>query len=92
MQQNFTYPLLAGWTTEDIVKVSQLYNHVAAAYEGGTNRQALLDAYRAFKQVVPAKSEEKQLGRQFEQLSGYSIYQVVQAARQSQKKIIKMEG
>ncbi|KRN33619.1 UPF0223 family protein [Weissella halotolerans] len=92
MQQNFNYPLLAGWTTTDIVKVSHLYSQVAQAYEGGVNRETLLAAYQAFKEVVPAKSEEKQLSRQFEQLSGYSIYRAVQLAKQSQKKVIKMEG
>ncbi|QIL50684.1 UPF0223 family protein [Weissella coleopterorum] len=89
---NFDYPLLAGWDTEDIIKVSALYSAVAKAYESGVAVEQLLTAYQGFKVVVTSKSEEKQLGRQFETMSGYSIYKTIQAARQTNKKQLIMEG
>ena len=52
---------------------------MANAYEIGVDRQTL-DAYAAFKTVVPSKSEEKQIGREFESTSGYSIYKTVKCS------------
>ena len=64
---------------------------MANAYEIGIDRQTLLDAYAAFKTVVPSKSEEKQIGREFESTSGYSIYKTVKLARQTESHHLKME-
>lgn len=89
---NFNYPMLDGWSTADIIAVSGLYSAVATAYESGIDRLKLLAAYGAFKQVVPSKAEEKQLDREFGGESGYSIYRTIQAAKQSDKKQLKMEG
>ncbi len=89
---NFDYPLLNGWSKEDIIKVSALYSSVAKAYEGGVEVDKLLNAYQGFKSVVTSKSEEKQLGRQFETTSEYSIYRTIQAARQTNKKVLMMEA
>ncbi|MCM0583184.1 UPF0223 family protein [Weissella diestrammenae] len=87
---NFNYPMLPGWQTADIVIVSALYSAVSKAYEGGIDRDELLSAYRAFKTVVTQKSEEKQLGRQFEAESHYSIYAVMQVAKKSQQRRVRM--
>ncbi|HGJ7152382.1 TPA: UPF0223 family protein, partial [Streptococcus pneumoniae] len=45
----------------------------------------LLDSYKGFKAVVPSKSEEKRLGREFETVSGYSLYRAVQAAKEKEE-------
>ena len=37
--------------------------------------------YQAFKVIVTAQSEEKQLSKQFEAVSGYSIYQVMKKCK-----------
>lgn len=87
---NYSYPIDPSWTTAELETVISLLNKVEAAYEGGVPRQQLLKAYRGFKKVVPAKSEEKQIGRQFYEASGYQPYDVVQQARQSEQKIIKL--
>ena len=39
--KNFKYPMLDGWSTQDIITVSNLYTAVANAYEGGVNRDEL---------------------------------------------------
>ncbi|KEQ32873.1 hypothetical protein SK1126_0776 [Streptococcus mitis] len=56
------------------------FNDVEAAYESKVEAKKLLDSYKGFKAVVPSKSEEKRLGREFETVSGYSLYRAVQAA------------
>ena len=89
--KNFNYPFLEGWSTDDIVKASRVYDAVANAYEVGVERDELLAAYRDFKTVVPSKSEEKQLDREFSQASDYSIYRVMQAARSTERPRLKMD-
>lgn len=86
---NYEYPLFPDWSTTDIVAVTNLYQLVEAAYEEGYGVAAsdLVRAYRDFQKVVPQKFEEKQLDRDFETASGYSIYRTVKAARQNDGQI-----
>ncbi|MFD1671175.1 UPF0223 family protein [Agrilactobacillus yilanensis] len=90
-ETNYSYPLDTSWTTEEIIVVIGFYNNVEKANEKGITKQDLLASYEQFKKIVPSKMQEKQLGKQFETVSGYSIYQTVQAAKQSQNKIILMK-
>ena len=82
---NYQYPLDETWTTTEIIKVTAFYQAVEAANEGTIATADLLAAYRDFKTVVPAKSEEKRLSREYEAASGYRIYQTMQAARETNK-------
>lgn len=75
-KDNYDYPLDYGWSTQDIIDVIALYNAVEKAYEGGISKVEFMSAYRKFKQVVPSKGEEKKLDKEFEEVSGYSIYRV----------------
>ncbi|WP_125703179.1 UPF0223 family protein [Lacticaseibacillus daqingensis] len=83
MKPNYGYPLDMDWSKADMIKVTTFYAQVEDAYEKGVDRANLLAAYNGFKQVVPDKGTERQLGREFEAVSGYSFYRVVQAARTS---------
>ncbi|APX73024.1 UPF0223 family protein [Companilactobacillus allii] len=76
MQENYSYPLNPKWTQDEIVKVIDLYRAVETAYEHGIKRDDFLQKYRLFQQVVPMKMDQKQLDKDFEFESGYSIYQV----------------
>lgn len=89
---NYQYPLNDSWTTAEIITVTQFYGLVERANEQRVVTADFLAAYRAFKQVVPAKSEEKQLGRAFESASGYSIYRTVQAAQQATRQQFQYRG
>lgn len=91
MKPNYQYPLDMDWTTDEMVKVTTLYKLVEDAYEHGVDRDNLLAAYRGFKTVVPDKATEKQLGRQFEAVSGYSLYTVVKMARSGSEKRIRVK-
>lgn len=90
MDKQYTYPLDLSWSTEEISSVLSFLNAVEAAYETGIAASALLEAYQIFKQVVPAKGQERQIDREFEEASGYSTYQAVQAAKKDQKGRIRL--
>lgn len=87
---NYSYPIDPSWSTDEIETVIHMLNLVEKAYEGGVSRAELLAAYQQFKTIVQSKSEEKQLGRVFCRRSGYQLYDVVQAAKNNNRKIIKM--
>lgn len=88
---NYFYPIEENWTTEEIIKVLHFFESVEKAYESQIKREDLLQAYRGFKHVVPSKSEEKRLFRQFKQASNYESYYPVQRARNSQEAFIKLK-
>lgn len=90
--QNYSYPLNPSWSTAEMETVIAMLRAVEDAYEVGINREELLKRYRAFKQIVNSKAEEKQIGRDFERESGYVLYRVVKQAQGSDTRIIKMAG
>lgn len=88
MTNNYAYPLDPSWSTDEITAVLHFLTQVEKAYEGQVAAEQVLLAYRAFKQVVPAKAQEKQIDRAFEEASGYSSYRVVQQAKAKGKGMI----
>ncbi|MGQ7370608.1 UPF0223 family protein [Streptococcus suis] len=90
MNKNYSYPLDFSWSTEEIPSVLSFLNQVELAYEKGTDAGQVLTAYRAFKEVVPSKAQEKQIDRDFEDVSGYSSYRVVKAAKERQKGVVRL--
>lgn len=91
MSSNYSYPIHDGWTDSEIATVINFLRTVEDAYEIGVDKGKVLKAYQAFKGIVNSKAEEKTVGREFEQASGYSLYRVVKAAKSSTKKKLKME-
>ena len=82
MNKQYSYPLDLSWSTEELASVLSFFNDVEAAYEGKVEAKKLLESYKEFKAVVPSKSEEKRLGREFETVSGDSLYRAVQTAKE----------
>ena len=78
----YDYPLDSEWTVNEIIDVMALYNAVEKAYEGGISNDELLAAYKKFKVIVTSKSQEKQLDKEFEKNSGYSIYQAIKKSKE----------
>jgi uncharacterized protein YktA (UPF0223 family) len=89
---NYQYPLDLTWTGEEMAVVISFFNQVEALYETKVSREAFLGAYKAFKQIVPSKMQEKQLDRDFEQVSGYSIYRAVQEVTKSERDFLKHQA
>lgn len=88
--ENYQYPLDLNWSTEEMIAVVNFLADLEKVYEQGMDRQAFLNSYQSFKSVVKSIGEERKLGREFEELSGYSLYHAVKHAKASQAKKIKM--
>lgn len=78
MTSNYSYPLNSDWSTEEIVDVVSFFHYVEQAYHDGITLGEVKNAYDKYKRIVQSIMEEKQLDREFKELSGYSTYQVVQ--------------
>lgn len=85
--RNYSYPLDKDWSTQEIITVMAFYNAVEKVYEKGIDVDAFHAAYQQFKGVVPAMSEEKRLGKEFESISGYSIYQAVNQMKTTREQV-----
>ncbi|WP_010282812.1 UPF0223 family protein [Bacillus timonensis] len=86
---DYQYPISYEWNTEEVVDVIAFFECVEKAYEKGIAKEQMMKAYKRFKEIVPSKSEEKQVCGEFEETSGYSAYRVIQKAKENTE-IIKM--
>lgn len=77
-----SYPIDNDWTTEEIIKVVEFYAAIGTAYDKGIKAAVLKEKHTAYKTVVSTISGDKQIDRQFEKLTGYSIYRTVKKMRQ----------
>ncbi|WP_440895176.1 UPF0223 family protein [Amphibacillus sp. Q70] len=87
---DYHYPIDSSWSTEETIIVVEFLALVEKAYQGSVSRAELLNQYRAFKEIIPSKSEEKTIGKEFEQASGYSLYHTVKKARNGVSEQITM--
>lgn len=92
MNRQYSYPLELTWNHDEIATVMRLWQLVEQAYASKISCESFQTAYRNFKEVVPSIGEEKRLGREFEQASGYSLYQVKQKANTQKTGNFKMIG
>ncbi|MGX7030243.1 UPF0223 family protein [Vagococcus zengguangii] len=90
MSENYSYPLNVDWSHEEITKVVTMWAMLEEVYERGVDIEQLQAAYRDFKSVVKSIGEERTLGRHYEELSGYSLYRVMQQAKTMTKGKVKM--
>ncbi|MBB6449439.1 uncharacterized protein YktA (UPF0223 family) [Geomicrobium halophilum] len=81
MKDHVSLPFSMDWTKEEIVKVVNFFTQVDDAYDKGTRAGTILKAYEEFKEVVPAKNEEKTYFRDYERQTNQSCWQTVQQAR-----------
>lgn len=77
---NINIPISLDWSKEEVINVVEFFHGIEKAYETGIGQAEMLSLYRRFKEIVPSKSEEKQLFKQFDEQSGYSCYRVVKEA------------
>lgn len=92
MKSEYQYPLNLEWSTNEMVVVMAMWDKLEQAYEKGIKVTELLATYQAFKTVVRSIGEERKLGKEFEVLSGYSLYHTIKEAQTTQKSIVKMKG
>ena len=82
---SYEYPLNPDWTTQEIVNVVNLLSAIERVYESGMALSDFQQAYRNFKQIVTSIGEEKRIDSRFQQVSGYSLYRVVQEMKRLEK-------
>lgn len=87
---NVQYPISIDWNKEEVIKVVQFFQTVEKAYDKGAVKGELLSAYSDFKEVVPSKSEEKQMFKQFDKETGFSTYHTVKEARETEREKVLM--
>lgn len=90
MKENYSYPLDVEWSHQEIICVMNVFQAVEKVYEKGMKGSDFLAVYQAFKQVIKSIGEERGLGKEFEQVSGYSLYRCVQAAKATPERVIKL--
>ncbi|CAG9619869.1 UPF0223 family protein [Sutcliffiella rhizosphaerae] len=78
----FSYPMSYDWSTDELIDVIAFYEAVEKAYTKGVERDHILDLYRRFKEIVPSKAQEKNLGMEYEEMSGFSIYKAMKKAKE----------
>ncbi|CAM4032956.1 hypothetical protein BAMA_09170 [Bacillus manliponensis] len=84
----YQYPLDYHWSTEEMITVIKFYEAIEQAHEKGVQREDLMTLYRSFKEIVPAKMEEKKIDKEFQEVSGYSIYRVIQKAKKTEEQAV----
>ncbi|MEX0380892.1 UPF0223 family protein [Leuconostoc sp. MS02] len=85
MSENYILPIDGNWTVDDIVKISNLVDSVLEVYEAGVPKSKLLARYNEFRDVLPAKSEQKRFDKDFERQTGRSIYKTLKLAQSTTK-------
>ncbi len=74
----YSYPIDYDlYTPEEVVKLVEFYALVEDANEGKKNKEQLIKRYNEFRKIVNSISIEKQIDKEFEKLSGYSIYKTI---------------
>lgn len=77
MNNEYSYPLDYDWSTEEILHVMSFYQAVEIGYEEGVLAGKFEEAYNDFKKIVPSKSEEKTLFKEYEKVSGKVPYLLI---------------
>ncbi|ALV20888.1 MAG: UPF0223 family protein [Carnobacterium sp.] len=90
--KSYSYPMDYEWSRTEMTDVINLWRAVELAYEAGISTQEFLTKYQKFKEVIPSIGEEKKWGREFEAVSGYSLYQAVKEAKGTNKKTFRLEN
>lgn len=74
----FTYPIdFDQFTTDEIIDIVEFLSMVEQANEGQVDPHILSHKHKRFRSIINSLSMEKQIDRDFEQLTGYSIYKTI---------------
>ncbi len=65
------------YNPEEVIKLVEFYALIEDANEGKVKKDVLIQKYNEFRKLVNSVSMEKQIDKEFEKLSGYSIYRTI---------------
>ena len=75
----YSYPIDYDlYSPEEVIKLVEFYALVEDANEGKPSKELLINKYNEFRKILNSISIEKQIDKEFEKLSGYSIYKTIQ--------------
>jgi uncharacterized protein YktA (UPF0223 family) len=90
IKESFAYPIDERWNQTEITDVINFFVVIEKSYQTGVTRQELVDNYRKFQVVVPNKSEEKRIFREFLANSGMEPFQAVRQLKDPDVKKIRV--
>lgn len=90
LPNNFNYPLLPEWNTEEIIVVTDFYQIVELIYTSKVNRADFLEKYNAYQNVVPMKMDQKKIDQEFFLETGMSIYKATKFVQNNNKQILHL--
>ena len=74
----YSYPIdYETYSPEEVVKLVEFYALIEDANEGKVNKEELIKKYNEFRKMLNSISIEKQIDKEFEKVSGYSIYKTI---------------
>ena len=74
----YTYPIdFELYTEREAVILVEFLALIEDANEGKVDKDKLVKMYKKYRNVVNSVSTEKQMARDFEKISGYSIYNTI---------------
>ncbi|KFZ26615.1 MAG: hypothetical protein KQ78_01140 [Candidatus Izimaplasma bacterium HR2] len=74
----YSYPIDYDlYTPEEVVTLVEFYALIEDANEGKVNKEVLIKKHNEFRKILNSISIEKQIDKEFEKISGYSIYKTI---------------
>jgi uncharacterized protein YktA (UPF0223 family) len=74
----YTYPIdFDLYTEREAVVLVEFLALIEDANEGKVNADRLRKMYKKYRNIINSVSAEKQLDKEFEKISGYSIYRTI---------------
>ena len=74
----YTYPIDFNlYTEKEAVVLVEFLALIEDANEGKVDKDKLVKMYKKYRNIVNSVSTEKQMARDFEKISGYSIYNTI---------------
>ena len=74
----YTYPIdYILYSQEEIVELVKFFSLIEDANEGKSNKDTLLKSYKRYINILNNKTTEKQIDKDFEKASGYSIFRTI---------------
>jgi uncharacterized protein YktA (UPF0223 family) len=90
IKETFSYPIDERWSTDELTDVIDFFAIIEKAYQEGVKREKFVESYRKFQQVVPNKSEEKRLFREFLSNSGMEPFLAVKQLKDPEIKKVRV--
>lgn len=74
----YSYPIDYDlFTPEEVIILVEFFALIEDANEGKTNKELLMKKYNEFRKILNSLSMEKQIDKEFEKMSGYSIHKTI---------------